>query len=119
MRGFLTVGLSVTALIVPLAAKASDPKPLVDALFSHMAVAYACRTELGGLAQYQAAKSIARGTLEQLVGHHDAVMMVAKMDEKFRSDPRVAHPHLDRQACIEQVNDGLEKIDLERERLRD
>jgi len=103
--------LSTAAIGQPSLAQAQNYSALVDALFSQMATTYVCRDALGGLAHYQAARTIALDTATQYIGRKDAVDLIAKMDEKFRNDPRVQHPNLAPQACQEMVNDGYFAIE--------
>lgn len=96
--------------------KASEPnyQPVFEALFSHMAVAYMCRADLGGLGHYQAARTIAVSTVTQILGRAEAIRGVDNMDRKFRNDPRADNVKAPPSWCIEQVNEGLHRIEVER-----
>ena len=95
-------------------AQETDYEQVFDALFSHMALTYMCREDLGGLAHYQAARSIAIGTATPLVGADEAVIGVDKMDQRFRSDPRAANPSNPPGACVEMVSESLHRINVEK-----
>ncbi|MGO4838003.1 hypothetical protein AB4144_37735 [Rhizobiaceae sp. 2RAB30] len=90
---------------------------LAEAVFSHMAGTYMCRNALGGMAHYQAARTIAVGALTPYVGNDQAVLYVDQMDKKFRSDPRAKNPKLDDAACLETINDTLYKIKVAKAKL--
>lgn len=91
---------------------ADDPyEELAAALFSNMAVNYLCRDALGGMARYQAARTIAVDTLSQHIDRNKAVQMVAKMDERFRNDPRAKNPNADPNKCLEASNEALFRVE--------
>lgn len=89
----------------------ADFKRLADALFSQMALTYICRDALGGMAHYQASRTVATETVAHYIGRNEAVKIVGKMDAKFRNDPRNQHPNVDLQSCQEMVNDGYFRIE--------
>lgn len=91
-----------------------DYQPVFESVFSHMALTYLCRNDLGGLGHYQAARTIAIGTITPLMGATDAVLSVDAMDQKFRNDPRAENPDIPAGTCIELVNDSLQKIQVEK-----
>lgn len=95
-------------------AETVDYQPVFESVFSHMALTYMCRNDLGGMAHYQAARTIAIGTFTPIVGRAEAILGVDNMDQKFRNDPRAANPNNPPGACIEMVNDSLHQIEVEK-----
>jgi hypothetical protein len=91
-----------------------DYQPVIESVFSHMAITYVCRKDLGGIAHYQAARTIAIGTIARLVGEAEAIVRVDEMDHRFKSDPRAEDPEMPPGACIVAVNESLYKISVEK-----
>lgn len=113
-RRVLVCATTLAAMASPTVAQEVDYQPVFESVFSHMALTYVCRNDLGGLAHYQAARTIAVGTIALLMKRSDAVLAVDEMDQKFRNDPRTADPKVPRGACIELVNDSLHNIDVQK-----
>ena len=114
----VVAALFVSTMTPASAQDGADPYgDLAAALFQHMANTYMCRNALGGIAHYQAARSIAIGSMAPHVGRDQAVLYVDEMDRKFKADPRARNPDLDDAACLEAVNDGLYRIDVVKARL--
>lgn len=117
----IAIALATTALIVPFSGRASGPdlQPLFEALFAQMAATYSCRHELGGAGQYQAARTAAVSAIAAYAGRDQAVLWVDQMDKKFRDDPRTKSPlpGATINTCMELINDGWHRIDVEKAKL--
>jgi hypothetical protein len=117
MENYLKILCTLLVMSVPVApspAQEVDYQPVFESLFSHMAITYICRDALGGLSHYQAARTIAIGTISPLLGEGEAILRVDEMDQRFRTDPRAANPDVSQQACIESTNETLHRINVEK-----
>jgi hypothetical protein len=91
----------------------------IQAAFQYMANAYLCRDALGGLAHYQAARTIAVETAVLIgMGRDQAVLAVDEMDQRFTTDPRTKNPGLDAVACQTAVNESLNTLSVAQARYR-
>lgn len=121
MRSFFVTWAAAALLAWSPSVSAEDlPQELMDAVFGHMATAYVCRDALGGLANYDAAQTIATDSLPLLgIGRDESVLMVDQMSQKFEADPRVLPDdgeHM--QACLEFMNEGLRQIEVVEAKIR-
>lgn len=110
----LLVAAVVIVSCAPTLAEEVDYQPVFESVFGHMALTYMCREDLGGLAHYQAARTIAIGTIAPLLGQREAVLAVDEMDQKFRNDPRADNVKAPPGACMTMTNDSLHRIDVEK-----
>jgi hypothetical protein len=111
----LIVAMACVCLAVPASADdVSDAAgKLASAVFANMAAGYMCRDALDGLAQFQAAVTIAENSLETMgYSTDDAVLAVDDMAMKFKNDPRAAHPDIDAAICQETVNARLQDVKI-------
>lgn len=111
-------GLITLTSVGGAASDEEDLSNLTQALFYHMAGTYICRDALGGLAHYQAARSIAVVSLTRYVGNDQAILYVDEMDQKFKADPRAKNPELDDARCLEAINDSLYKVNVAKAKMR-
>jgi hypothetical protein len=118
MRKRLLAGVVLVA-VSPATAK--ELQPLFDAVFGQMANSYICRRELGGLAQYQAARLTAENTLSPYLTHNKAVLLVDQMEQKFKNDLRAkkSPPGASAAVCQEIINDGWQKIEVEKAKIEE
>lgn len=119
--------LATTALIGALIALPCSPShsqdtdpfdELADALFYHMAGTFICREALGGMAQYQAARTITIENLAPYIGRDNAVLRVDEMDHRFRTDPLSYTNDIDPDLCMERVNESRYAIGVAKARMR-
>lgn len=117
MRVFAILLITASLLSASMSgSKSSDPDygALFRSLFSHMALTYMCRNELGGLSHYQAARFITIETASKLMDRKEVIISVDKMDAKFKADPRAKNPKVTSKYCLEQVNESLHNIDVQK-----